>query len=46
MFFLQDYQMKELHFEVTSETLPGSEGYYVTCGEALIFPDIEPSLIP
>ena len=37
---------EKLHFEVTSETLPGSEGYYVTCGEALTFPDIEPSLIP
>ena len=37
---------EKLHFEVTSETLPGSEEYYVTCGEALTFPDIEPSLMP
>ena len=37
---------ERINFEVTSETLPGSEEYYVACGDALTFPDIEPSLIP
>jgi hypothetical protein len=37
---------ERIHFEVTSETLPGSEAYYVACGDALEFPGIEPSLIP
>ena len=46
MFFFAGLSDERIHFEVTSETLPGSEGYYVTCGDALTFPDIEPSLIP
>ena len=36
---------EKLVFQVVSETLPGSEEYYVTCKQKpLIFPTIEPSL--
>ena len=37
---------EKLHFQVMNEILPHSEEYYEKCGEALTFPDIEPSLKP
>ena len=37
---------ERLNFEVTNETLPGSEAYYLECGDGLEYPYIEPSLMP